>query len=502
MLTPAMLSEEEWLELRGQALQPLHSSGYVTTETDRLEFLTGAALLRFHGENARAGFSVQPQQLAVVDTLACGHSRNAVELPRRSSKTTSLVALGLGRAAHREDYRVGVLTLTTGKAGRSRFQKDVVPALERIGRAYGDDKRAWPFKIVKGTGQERVEFIESGGIVAWLSSVDDLRGEAFDMIILDEAQAADPEKAADVVAAALPTLDTRPGAQIVVAGTAGKFRTGNLLFEWLEQGRGGRGGILEYALPDDTPDDVLEDWDALEPLIRQAHPGIGTLTTLEAVRGNWEVMTRDQFAQEYGGIWGAVGEGRGVMNAQRWLEQGTEEEPDVPEHFTIAAASAFNQARASIVAAWRDSDGRAYGYVLDNRAGTTWLADACATKARKHDLPVVFDSASAPMRLEVEAMNRMTPRPRLEARTTNNVTAAAALLVKEVNTGNACHFRQPALDDAAKIAVRRSVGASAWALGRGKDNDADISALEAWALALHFYDDNPAREAFGPIVAT
>ena len=494
------LAEDEWLELRDRALTPLHSSGFTTTAEDRKEFLTGATLLRFYGDWARDGHTVQPQQIVVCDTLASGFARNAVVMPRRSSKSTSLVAVALGRAYHRPDYRVAYLALTSGKAGRSRFLKDVAPALERIGQSFGDKRVSWPFKVVRSAGQERVEFRESGGSVSWLSSIDDLRGEAFDLIVLDESQAADPEKASDVMAAALPTLDTRPRAQIVVAGTAGSFRVGNLLHAWLELGRGGIGGVLEYAMPEDTTDDLLASWETVEPLILASHPGIGTLTTLEAVRSNWDALPLKTFGQEYGGLWGAIGEGRGVLNAQRWAEQGTDTVPVVPERFAMAVVPAFNQAASSIVAAWRDDDGRAHGYVLDHRPGTTWLADAAASTAKRHNVPILYDVASSPMRVEVEAMQRMRPRPRLEPQTFPNVTAAAALLVKEVNTGNAVHYKQPTMDQAAKVAVRRTAGANAWALGRGKDTDADISALEAWALALRYHDDNPQTSLIAPIV--
>lgn len=495
------LLENEWDELSSRVLPPLSSSGFSSDEASRLEFSTGATLLRFHGDWARPGHVVQPQQVAVSDTLTAGRPRTAFLLPRRSSKTTSLVAVALGRAWHREDYRVGILTLTSGKAGRARFLKDVAPALDRIGASISEDKRDWPYKVVRSAGQERVEFKASGGSVSWLSSIDDLRGEAFDLIILDESQAADPEKAAEVIAAALPTLDTRPGAQIAVAGTAGLYRVGNLLWQWLEDGRAGKAGILEYAVPTDIPVDVWEEWETLEPYIVAAHPGIGTLTTLEAIRSNYDALGRDQFSREYGGWFGAIGEGAGVLNAQTFAEAGMDGVPEVPEHFAMAAHPAFFQGFSAIVAAWRDEDGKACGYVLDHRPGTTWLAEATASKARQHNIPVIYDGGSSPMRVETEAMARMTPKPRLEAQTFANVTTAAALLVKEVNNGNARHWRQPALVDAARIAVRRTAGAS-WALGRPpKDNDADISALEAWALALRYYDENPKAVFIKPIMA-
>lgn len=497
------LSAGAWRALRRRVLQPLHHSEFVSSAADRVEFSTGAALLRIHGHGARPGNSVKPQQVAVVDMLAAGHPRSAVLMPRRSSKSTSLVGVALGRAAHREDYRVGILTLTSGKAGRSRFMKDVAPAIERLGSRFGDDPKAWPFKLIRSAGQERVEFRDGGGMVQWLSSIEDLRGEAFDLVILDEAQAADPEKAADVIAAALPTLDTRPGAQVVVAGTVGESAEGNLLAAWLQDGREGKAGILEYAAPEDTPEDALQSWETVEPLVLAHHPGVGTLTTLEAVRSNYDALPREKFAREYLGLWGSAAEGRAVISRKAMVAAGVDDAPLVPDRFSVAMATAFNQSAASIVAAWRDDDGFAHGYVLDHRHGTTWLADVAAAKARQHTLPLVYDGASGPLRVEVEAMQRMRPRPRLEPQNTAHVTAAAALLVKEINTGRAVHYKQPALEDAARVAVRRSVGANAWALGRPpKQSDIDLSALEAWALALRYFDENPVREILRPVMAS
>lgn len=504
-MTADLSTAQGWNALRERALKPLNCSEFRTTQRDRDEFLSGAALLRFHGVHARPGHAVVAQQLQVVDTLAAGRARNAVLLPRRSSKSTTLIAVSLGRAEARLDYRVAYLALTSGKAGRSRFLKDVAPALDRIGATFGDDKRLWPFKIIRSAGQERVEFRQSGGSVSWLSSIDDLRGEAFDLIILDEGQAADVEKAREVIAAALPTLDTRPSAQIVVAGTATSWTIGNLLHEWLDKGRAAASGwgILEHAADPDTPDDLLESWETVAPLVLAAHPGIGTLTSLEAVKGNWEAMTRDQFASEYLGLWGAVGAGRTAINPKAWLDAGVDDAPAVPAHFALACMPSFTGRSAAVVAAWRDEDGTAHGYVLDHRPGTTWVADAVATLARRHDLPVVFDKKSSDMRVEVEVMGRMSPSPRLAPRDWNDVTAAAALLVKDLNHGNAIHYRQPALEEAARVAVRRSAGPTTWALGRPtEDKDADIAALEAWSLALHYFDENPAVAFIAPIMAS
>lgn len=479
-------------------MEPLHVSELVTTERDRAEFLRGAEMLRFAGELAMRGRSPHPQQLLVVDMLAAGRARNAVLLPRRSSKSTTLIALALGRAEAREDYRVAVLTLTTGKAGRSRFQKDVVPALDRT-----TDREQ--VRIVRAAGQERVEFRESGGMVAWLSTMDDLRGEAFDLIILDEAGEPDPQKVEDTLAAAMPTLDTRPDAQIVVAGTAGKYRVGNLLWDWLVLGRGGRCGIVEYAMPDTIQDEDVETWEQVEPLILAAHPGIGTLTTLEQVRGNFETLPRVVFMAEYGGLFGDEGGTTSLFDPLKWARTGVDGAlPSPPERFSLAFAPHPDQTCVSIVAAWRDDDGRAVVLQLEDVTGIDKAVPVLARLARTYRVPIVYDAGSQVAQLIVEKLNRLTPRPKFEPYTYADVKRAASLVVDEVDRENVVHYRdQTMLTEAVHRTVKRKSGDRGWLLGRAPKNpDHNITPVEAWALAMQHYDGfKPRVRAKGRVAA-
>lgn len=422
-----------------------------------------------------------PQQLLLSDMLAAGHPRNAVLLPRRSSKTTSLIAIGLGRAEARDDYRVAIMTMTTGKAGRSRFLKDVVPMLERSGV---------PRKVVRAAGQERVEF-PTGGTVSWLSTMDDLRGEAFDLIILDESGEPDPQKVEDTLAAALPTLDTRPGAQIVVAGTAGRYRIGNLLWEWLELGRRGRAGILEYSMPETVQDEDFELWETVAPLITAAHPGIGTLTTLDAVRGNWETMPRRVFAAEYGGLFGDEGGTVTLFDMQKWGRTGVDGTlPALPDRFGLAFAAHPDQLSVSIVAAWRDERGRAVLLQLDRLTGID-KAPAVLTRAwRKYRAEITYDAGSQVNALIVERLQQQQQTPKLAPIAFLEVKKAASLIVDEADRENIVHYTaQLELDEAFRLTMKRRSGDRGWLLGRDpkRPND-DITIAEAAAAALLHYD--------------
>lgn len=495
-LSGEVLSDPEaWLALREQAVRPLHVSDLVSTEADRAEFLRGAEMLRFYGERAMRGREPKAQQLLVADALAAGHPRNAFLLPRRSSKSTTLIAIGLGRAEAREDYRVGVLTMTTGKAGRSRFLKDVVPAIERSGTEC---------KIVRAAGQERVEFPD-GGMVAWLSTIDDLRGEAFDLIILDEAGEPDPQKVEDTLAAALPTLDTRPGAQIVAAGTAGKYRRGNLLWSWLELGRAGKAGIVEYALPETLQEEDTDDWATMAPLMLDAHPGIGTLTTLEAIEGNYLTLPRRVFLAEYGGLFGDEGGTVALFDPLKWARTGVDGAlPAPPERFSLAFAPHPDQLSVAILAAWRDEDGKAVPLLLEHVVGIDGAAPLLLKYARRYKVPIVYDGGSQVAQLIVEKLNRAQPRPKLNPYLYSDVKKAASLIVDEVDRENVVHYRdQLVLTESVHKTVKRKSGDRGWLLGRDpKRPDDDITPSEAWAMAqLHYDTTKPKPKSRGRVAS-
>ncbi|WP_161608037.1 hypothetical protein, partial [Leucobacter chironomi] len=455
----------------------------------------------------------QPQQLFLADVLNAGHQRNAFLVPRRSSKSTTFNAVAVGRAAHREDYRVGILTLTSGKAGRKRFLKDVAAPVEALYR----DKRTRPLKVSRIAGMEGLDFTASGGgTVDWLSTLDDVRGEAFDLFILDESgEPNDPEYIGEVRAAVLPTLDTRPGAQVVSIGTAGRFRTGNMLWDAITTLRNGQGGGALWHFPEDVTEEEASDWEPTEDnpagrareLIELHHPGVGTLTTLDSIKENFDEFSREKFLREYGNIFGKIGEAAGLLDPIKWAEAGTGADlPDPPEEFGLAVAVHPDQTFAAIVAAWREENGRAVLLLIDHKRGVEWLKKSGPHYARKYTRALTFDTASPVIARFLPGWQKLRPRPKLDGRGFMDVKKAATLIVSEVNgpdeaekitktparaSDRIMHYRQPELDDAAKKVVKRKAGVSAWALGRDpKHPEHDITAIEAAALALLAFDES------------
>ncbi|MEN0101846.1 MAG: hypothetical protein AAGC90_02875 [Curtobacterium sp.] len=491
--SPALAAEvfyqSEWSSLRDRGIPPLHQSELDSDPARRKEFVDGATLLGVHGGRKE----LKPQQLRLADVCNAGHTTVGILLPRRSTKTTTLLALALGRCSNREDYLVGYTTCTTGQKARDRFRKDIVPVLERL---YPDPKER-PFKIRKAGGSERIEF-DNGSIFQVLPPMgESFRSDAFDLIILDEAGEASPEMTEDLLAGALPTLDTRPEAQIIVAGTAAKFRDGNLLWDTLVDGRAGTAstGVLEYAAPDTTDMADLDDWDKVEALALAAHPGIGVLTTIEIVRQRWEKLSRRQFAEEYLSIFGVAGAVQSFLNVEKWVERADSGAlPDMPADRPVGLAITVHpdQSCAAITAAWRDDQGRACLIVVDYRSGTNWLPARAKELAAKARSTIAYDNAG-PVLVTVESLQRMKPRPRLAPQTWANVSTAAALLAKEIDSGNVVHWNQEELNSAIQLVTKRGTPTSnRWAYGR-REPGHSIIAAEGASMALRWVDENPKR---------
>lgn len=489
-----------WTSVRDRGIPARFVSSLAATEESRVGFLWGARALGLDTERK----PIHPQQLLVADALNAVdehgrpiHPMMGVLLPRRSAKTTTIIANALGRCHSRPGWLVGFTLATTGQKGRDRFRTDIVAPLE----VQYPDPATRPFKIRRATGSEGITFDNGSRLVVLTPSSEAFRSEAFDEVIVDEAGEASPERSEDLLAGALATMDTRPDAQFIVAGTAPEYRAGNLLWETLEDGRHGRRrtGIVDYSAPDILTADDLADWDVIEPIVRAHHPGIDTLTTIEVIRDRWDRLKPLSFAREYLSIAGTAGAVPGILDAEKWAAGAKPGKlPNLPQRFALAVAVHPDLISACIVAAWRRG-GKAHIAVLEHERGTNWLADAAVKISRKYKVPIVHDNQGAVL-VEVETMLRKRPKPRTVPQTMRDVQTSAALLVGDLERGALAHFDQEPLNNAARLALKRRIGASGWGFGRGNPED-DVICIEAASLALRSYDSTPARQRVEIMVA-
>lgn len=484
-----------WADYRDSGIPARFVSDMSGSDDYRQEFLVGARMLGLDSPRK----PLHPQQLVIADVMNAAdangiplHQTVAVCIPRRATKTTSIFAVALGRLMQREDYQVA-FTAQSGTKARDRFIKDLVTPLERR----FPDKDSRPFRINRSRGGEHITFDNGSSIVVLPPQGDSFRGDAYDLVIADESQVHGPEDTEELLGAIMPTFDTRPGAQLVVAGTTGEHRSG-LLWKSLEEGRNAvvGSGIVEYSAGDMLTEAEYED----EDVWRRAHPGIDTLTTIEVIRNRWAKLPLEQFLREYLGVWPAGGGGR-FLDLGKWSLAAVEGDlPSPPEHFAFAFAIHPDGSSASIVAAWRDDDEKGHLLLIDQRRGTQWFSPAMLTLARKYrTVPVGYDTYGGPTNVQTEILGRSRPRPKLAPQTMADIKTAAALLVKELDDGRLVHYAQEEMTTAAQLAVKRKIG-NGWGLGRGQAED-DITPLEAGAIALRVYDTLKKREPFRPLMA-
>ena len=508
MTTPAVSRRgflpDEWDSLRDSGIRPLNESELSSDEAMRAEFIRGGELLRLHGDRSTLDpftgkpKTLQPQQLRFADVMNAGSRFSSALFPRRSSKTSSFFALAVGRCDSREGYLASYTMLTTAIKSRERFRRDLALPLEQL----YPDKKSRPFKISYAGGYERVEW-DNGSMFAFLAPRgESFRSDAWDLIGLDEAGEADVETTKDVLAGVLATGDTRPGSQVVIEGTAAEFRTGNMLWDELELGRQGLEdhAILEYAGRPGLERKDFDTWEKMAPLLVAHHPGIGTLTRLPMLRGNFDKMDPEDFAREYLSIFGTGGTLGGVLNMRQFaagaLSTPKPEQP--PGKFAIGIAAHRYAPVASIVAAWREDD-VPHLLVLDHVAITS-LVKRTKELATRYRAPVAHDT-TGPITVEAEALGRERPSVSLRPQSFPKVKTAAALLVKEVEQGRVKHWDQAVLNEAVRVAKKRTDSRySGFAFGFAEDED-DITPVEAGSMALRLYDEIQNRPAIKPFAA-
>ncbi|KQR86837.1 hypothetical protein [Microbacterium sp. Leaf179] len=522
-------SEANWLEWRSRldGHYAISSPQLVTTEQSRGEFIEGARLLRLD-QRERAGdrgMGPSPMQLMVADLLAAGVFMNAIDESRRSTKTTAVQAVMLGRCYHREDYQVGWTMFTTGAKAGERFRKDIVAHLRRV----YPDERVSPIKINVGKGTEHLEFRDTGSFLnVYTPNGEGFRSGGFDFAFGDEAAEADIEQGEDVERAVIPTMDTKIGAQFVLAGTGAKWRTGNLLWRALHDPDA---NVLWHGIPETTEREQLVSWepDIAHPLtgatggrmrewIELTHPGVGFTTPVEAVKRSFDKVKLDDFLIEYGGQFGFEGAADTLIPPALYASRKTTDPfPELPAHLSVALKVHHLGLTASLAVAWNydepNTDLVDEAYELDGararpqrraialwhwQEGTPGLAREVIDKLRKRPgLVLGYDKRGYTEDVVEKEITLANPVPLLRASTAADIPRSAVALFKALTTGTVVVFGNEHLDAAAARATRQSFGNyGTWRFGAPKDDpDFDVTPLEAAALALHWLEDSIAIQS-------
>lgn len=498
--------ESTWLEWRSRIPTPAYVTELVTSEQSRREFLEGARLLRMdvrrRGGDGQPGPS--PVQLVIADMLGAGRKFNGIMEPRRSTKTTAVQAVILGRCSLREDYLVG-WTLAKKDGGQKtgeRFRKDIVSHVERL---YPDPKTR-PFITNTGKGTEHIRWPNGSYFNAYAPGNEAFTSGAYDIAWVDEAQDATPEMTEDMMTSIPPTLDGRFLPQMIASGTAPDFQQGNLLWKLLTMDGA---GVLRHGVSADTDPEELGSWEPDMPhhdtgavggrvreLIELNHPGLGFTTPLSDVFDNFKAMTSKAFQREYLSLPGEEGSATALIKQPVWTKTRTPQAfpASLPPLVALAIAIHPDGKWASLAAAWTGKKGKKHVALLHHQEGVHGFAKTVLLRSRKLNRRVVFDPGRPVENIEIKPLESGRPPLRTRPLGRMEIPRTAVLFMKVVNAGDLVTYDgQDPLDQAAEIVVRRSFGATgAWALGRPDEKnrpDDDITPLEAVSRALYALAD-------------
>lgn len=318
------------------------------------------------------------------------------------------------------------------------------------------------------------------------------RGLSGDTVYLDEAFALDQETLSDL----LPTLSARPSPQVWYTSSAGMDASDTLLT------------IRERATKHAADQAFFTycEWSAdLDMFPRESveaaaysNPSMGWFQDWEWINNvDLKTMGVDQYNRERLGVWVDQSD-KAVIGAEAW-NRATVTPDDLAGvavvRRSLAVEVTADRDMAVIAGAAELEDGRVVVDILDQRAGTAWVANACMARNRKNPAwaGVVIDSYSGAAAVAPHIIAAGVP---VTMATTKDLTAGTAdfydrLTRRDPDTGSPdpgiLHSGDGSgyLDDAAYTARKRLVGTSktAWTWDHGV-SEVPLAPLRAVTLAV------------------
>ena len=321
----------------------------------------------------------------------------------------ALLARGLDGDEERFLHRWGVL-LVPRQSGKTTFAFWLILLYLLMGKkvAYTAQSRAgaterWEeniadllapacggkLKIRYSNGREFVELPETGGKCFLVTPKDQgPRGHAFDAVILDEAFALP----LSFEGAILPTMRTKPNAQMVLMSSAGTWES-TLLIPYRDKGRAGTARFchMEWAAEEGVDVTDPETWDSWIPSLDSPRRD----DELETLLADVSVMDSELWDREVGNRWPPDESGRGCIDLAVFDELETKQIMHDPLTRTVGVA--VNRARdyASVVMASLYGDELIWELVESRPGPTTWAAGLAAELAAEHGCKVAVDGYGA-----------------------------------------------------------------------------------------------------------
>lgn len=348
-------------------------------------------------------------------------------------------------------------------------------------------------RVMRSHGEEGVELKGGQRVLFRARTKNAARGFSADCLILDEAMIL----ADDAHAAMIPTLSARPNPQVWYLGSAVDQVVHQHGFVFARQRRRGLSGdpqmmwaewSLDYASPDEVPDDVMCD----PEVWARVNPGFGIRISEEAVRAELASMSRRSFIVERLGVGDWPEDSSGVQDAvidvDVWRGLTDSGSRMVARRgLWLAVDVSPNRDVATVVAVGGRRDGRLHVEVVDRREGASWVVARVKELVARHEPDgVVCDGIGQAGALAYQLEDAGVDVTITDSR---DMARACGVFFDLVQDAGVRHLGDQVLEDAVAGAARRNMG-DAWAWAR-RASGVDITPLVAATLASWAFVDQP-----------
>jgi hypothetical protein len=389
-----------------------------------------------------------------------------VTVPRQSGKTTLVLGWEIQRAHGWDTPQRIVYSAQSGNDARKKLIEDQVPILEPRRKTFGIRR------ILRGMGNEAIEFTNGSRIILLASTADSGHGKTIDLGVKDELFADFDDRRDQAM---IPAMATRAAAQILTASTMGTDESFPLN-RAVERGRqavaaGVTSGIAYFewsAGPDEDPDDPAT-W-------RRCMPALGWTQTEAVVVHARSIMTAGEFRRAFLNQQTKV-EDRVIPGAS-WAAVCADDA--APEGQLVFALDVNPERNAGAIVAAADG----VAELVEYRPSIGWMVGRAKELTERHGARWVVEAAGPAGSLigDLERAGLMvhpvSPREMVEA---------CGQFYDGVMDGKIRVRHHSKLDEAVAGAAKRTVG-DAWAWTR-KNATTDVCPLVALTLALWARDD-------------
>lgn len=388
----------------------------------------------------------------------------AFTVPRQSGKTTVILAWEIQRAGGWLGPQRIVYSAQTGNDARKKLIEDQVPLLVPRKKTFGIRR------ILRGMGNEAIEFLNGSRIVLLASMADSGHGKTIDLGIKDELFADFDDRRDQAL---IPAMATKPAAQVITASTMGTDDSVPLN-RLIERGRaaadsGVREGIAYFewsADPSDDPDDPAT-W-------ARCMPALGHTITEDVVRHARMSLTDGEFRRAF--LNQLTKSDERVLPAGAWANVcNSQAAPDGPLVFSVDV----NRERTAAAITAASLGERPVVELIEHRESTGWIVGRARELNDRHGGQWVVDG-SGPAGSLIPDLERAGLA--IHPVTSRELIDACGSFYDAVMTGGVQIRRDVRLDEAAAGAVKRQVG-DAWAWTR-KNVSVDIAPLVAATLSF------------------